>query len=244
MMSGSATLLLRLAGPMQSWGVQSRFTIRDTAREPTKSGVVGLLCAALGRPRQDPVDDLAALRMGVRVDAEGNLAREYQTVGGGSWPGREEYGVASAANKSLETQTTVRYYLAQAVFLVGLEGDPALLEHLAAALRQPRWQLYLGRKSYVPAEPVLYPDHPIRRQGLEEALRSVPWPVSDTVPRRLREQPPELVRVVLEEPDLARAERAQLDQPVGAAFQDRRFTLRGTRTEFWRLGVEVPKRED
>jgi len=243
-MSGTATLLLRLAGPLQSWGVQSRFTIRDTAREPTKSGVIGLLCAALGRPRSAPVNDLAALRMGVRVDAEGLLAREYQTVGGGSWPGRETYGVASAGNKPPLTQPTVRYYLAQAVFLVGLEGDPTLLQHLAAALRQPRWQLYLGRKSYVPAEPVLYPDQPVRSQRLEDALRSVPWPASDTVPRPLREQPPEFVRVVLEEPDLARAERAQLDQPVGAAFRDRRFTLRGIRTEFWRLGETVPKRED
>jgi len=41
------TLLLRLAGPMQSWGLSSRFTIRDTSLEPSKSGVLGLLCAAL-----------------------------------------------------------------------------------------------------------------------------------------------------------------------------------------------------
>lgn len=228
-----ATLLLRLAGPMQSWGLQSRFTIRDTAREPTKSGVVGLLCAALDRSRDEPVDDLAALRMGVRVDVEGILAREYQTVGGGTWPGRNAYGVATVGEKRLDPQVTVRYYLAQAVFLVGLEGDPALLERLAAALERPVWPLYLGRKSYLPSEPILYPNEPLRFAPLEEALRSIPWPVSDTVPRRLREQPPPVVRIVLEEPDLARAERAQLDQPVGAAFRDRRFTLRGVRTEFW-----------
>ncbi len=242
-MIGTATLLLRLAGPMQSWGVQSRFTIRDTAREPTKSGVVGLLCAALGRSREEPVDDLAGLRMGVRVDAEGVLAREYQTVGGGSWPGRETYGVASVKKDRQDTAVTVRYYLAQAVFLVGLEGDPTLLERLEEALRKPRWQLFLGRKSYVPTEPVLYSEQPVRAQQLEEALRSVPWPVSDALPRRLHTNPPEWVRVVLEEPDLARAERAQLDQPVGAAFRDRRFTLRGVRTEFWRLGIDVPVRE-
>ena len=33
-----STLLMRLAGPMQSWGTQSRFTVRDTGREPSKSG--------------------------------------------------------------------------------------------------------------------------------------------------------------------------------------------------------------
>ena len=65
------TLLMRMRAPMMSWGDHSRFTIRDTRREPTKSAVIGLLCAALGRPRLEPVDDLAALKMGVRIDREG-----------------------------------------------------------------------------------------------------------------------------------------------------------------------------
>ena len=52
-----SVLLLRLAGPMQSWGVESRFTVRDTGLEPSKSGVVGLLCAALGRRRDADIAD-------------------------------------------------------------------------------------------------------------------------------------------------------------------------------------------
>ena len=72
------TLLLRLAGPMQSWGTTSRFDERDTQLEPSKSGVIGLLCAALGRDRAESVDDLAALRMGVRVDREGVPMRDFQ----------------------------------------------------------------------------------------------------------------------------------------------------------------------
>ena len=62
------TLLMRLAGPMQSWGTGSRFDERDTQLEPSKSGVVGLLCAALGRDRAEPVDDLAQ-----RPDANAGL---------------------------------------------------------------------------------------------------------------------------------------------------------------------------
>ena len=50
-------LLMRLAGPMQSWGTRSRFGNRDTGLEPSRSGVIGLLCAALGRPRAEPLDD-------------------------------------------------------------------------------------------------------------------------------------------------------------------------------------------
>src|SRR5437016_606458 len=94
-----ATLLLRLAGPMQSWGTRSRFDDRDTERFPSKSGVIGLLCAALGRPRAASVDDLAALRMGVRADRPGVLSTDFHTAGGG--PGA--MGVAKASGASPAT---------------------------------------------------------------------------------------------------------------------------------------------
>lgn len=144
------TLLLRLVGPMQSWGTTSRFDERDTQLEPSKSGVVGMLCAALGRDRADPVDDLAALRMGVRVDREGLLMRDYQTA----------TGVLIAADAKPKLDRTVvspRYYLADAAFLVGMEGaDRELLEHLDTALRAPCWPLALGRKAFVPSMPISF----------------------------------------------------------------------------------------
>ena len=90
-------LLLRASGLMQSWGVQSRFGVRDTGLEPSKSGVVGLLCAALGRRRDEPIDDLAALTMGVRVDQEGTMGRDYQTA--------SDVLKASGGIKSTETST-------------------------------------------------------------------------------------------------------------------------------------------
>jgi CRISPR system Cascade subunit CasD len=52
-----ATLLFRLCAPIQSWGTQSRFLARDTGLEPSKSGVIGLICAALGKPREERVGD-------------------------------------------------------------------------------------------------------------------------------------------------------------------------------------------
>ena len=75
-----STLLLRLAAPMQAWGSDSRFEVRRTGREPTKSGVIGLLAAALGRSRADSVADLCRLRLGVRVDQEGRLLRDFHTA--------------------------------------------------------------------------------------------------------------------------------------------------------------------
>ena len=76
-----ATLLLRLAAPLQSWGSDSKFETRKTDREPTKSGVVGLLEAALGL-RRDDTEGLArlnGLRFAVRADQEGSLLVDFHT---------------------------------------------------------------------------------------------------------------------------------------------------------------------
>ena len=144
-----ATLLLRFAGPMQSWGTQSRFGERDTGLEPSKSGAIGLLCAALGRPREEPVDNLAELRMGVRVDQEGIVQRDYHTLGLTIRPDGKKTG----------TVLSNRYYLADASFLVGFESDDeALLEQIQDSVDAPRWQLFFGRKSFVPGIPLRLPD--------------------------------------------------------------------------------------
>lgn len=156
-----STLLIRLTGPMQAWGLQSRFADRDTAREPTKSGVLGLVCAALGKPREEhPGDgfpmlaDLAALRLGVRVDREGEPRSDFQTA--------QDVLVASSTARQIErrsaklkdTEPSVRHYLAGAWFTVGLSGDRALLERLDAALAAPCWPLGLGRRAFPPGFPV------------------------------------------------------------------------------------------
>ncbi len=238
------TLLLRLAGPMQAWGAQDRFSVRFTGREPSKSGVVGLLCAAFGRPRGEPVDDLAALRMGVRVDAEGVVSRDYHTAGGTHRRG-ETYGVIRASGGlSHDTVPSSRYYLADADFLVGLEGPFEQLLHIEEALRAPIWQLCLGRKAFVAGVPMHLPEPGGVREALslEEALRGEPWPRPDAVlPRALR--PPSTLRFVIE-CGPGESNEARMDQPTGAAFQDRSFSPRYVITKFKELGTEVPHRRD
>lgn len=211
---------------MQSWGTQSRFLERDTGLEPSKSGVVGLLCAALGRSRATPVDDLATLVMGVRVDREGVLQRDYHTA----------LGVAKADDSKPGTVVSNRYYLSDADFLVGLAGsDLALLERLDVALASPRWTLSLGRKAFVPGRPVRLSEGGIRHGlGLEDALRAEPWR-----PRRGDshwQETAERLRAVIEtDPDRSSARRT--DQPgPGAAFQHRRFLPRHVLTTFWHVG--------
>lgn len=235
-----STLLLRLAGPMQSWGTQSRFRYRDTGLEPSKSAVVGLICAALGRPRHEPVDDLAALRMGVRVDQEGSTAVDYHTAGGTHHRG-DNYGVYKADGSRPGPLPSHRYYLADADFLVGLEGDEALLLQIEQAVARPHWALFLGRKSFVPGVPVSVPDGLRLGLDLKSALVSYPWP-RPGAPVPAADRRPASLRLVLQA-DHTTGEDVRRDQPLGAAFLDRRFGLRYVRTEFLRLGEQVPIRE-
>jgi CRISPR system Cascade subunit CasD len=214
------TLLLRLAGPMQSWGVQSRFTVRDTGLEPSKSGVVGLLCAALGRPRHEPVDDLAALTMGVRVDQEGVMARDFHTA----------MNILTAGGKLKGTEPSNRYYLSDARFLVGLEGDDlTLLRRLHDALRDPRWPLYLGRKAFVPGEPVWLEDGLRPDETLRDALHYYPWQGRC----RPQDRPPRL-RLVLEDPA---GSEVRPDQPI--SFAERRFAPRRISTDWITMEDEL-----
>lgn len=144
------TILLRLAGPLQSWGSESRFTERKTRHEPTKSGVVGLLAAALGRTREQSVDDLASLPMAVRVDQPGQYERDFQTAHTRKYDKAERRWVF---NKSLPLSN--RYYLSDAVFVAGIEGPGEMLAELADALNAPSFPLYLGRRSCSPSGRVL-----------------------------------------------------------------------------------------
>ncbi|WP_366181318.1 type I-E CRISPR-associated protein Cas5/CasD [Actinomyces timonensis] len=162
-------LLLRLAGPMQAWGVTSRFTVRDTEPAPTKSGVIGMLAAAVGRRRTDPVEDLLSLSFGVRKDQPGSVIRDFHTA------------------RTLDGKTSMplsnRYYIADAVFLAGIEGDRSLLEGLDEALRRPAFPLYLGRRSCPPTQPVSLG---LREAPLLTALQNEPWQASGWFQRRQR----------------------------------------------------------
>jgi CRISPR system Cascade subunit CasD len=164
------TLLLKLAGPLQSWGTDGRFTERTTRHEPSKSGIVGLLAAALGRRRPENVADLASLRMGVRIDQPGSYERDFQIMHLRSWNKELQRWVNKQGKFS---KLSNRYYLSDAVFVVGVEGDGELIDGLADALTHPAFPLFLGRRSCPPATKVLLDVFPDVR--LVQALASEPW---------------------------------------------------------------------
>lgn len=208
-----STLVIRLAGPLQAWGAASRFSRRDTRQEPTKSGVIGLLAAADGRRRSDPIEDLAALAFGVRVDQPGRLLRDYQ--------------VAVRPTDGRSMPISYRYYLADGVFVAAVEGDSALIDGLASALRAPTFPLYLGRRSCPPIMPLYLSaeDAP-----LITALRNTPWQAAQWYRRQQARNI--ALRVVLDaekpgEGDLVR------DQPVSFNPELRQYDWRAITEEFW-----------
>ena len=219
------TLLLRLVGPMQSWGTTSRFDQRDTGKEPSKSGVIGLLAAALGIDRENWTDlePLTRLTMGVRHDRPGVPKRDYQTA---------QDIISADHSKIHKTAVTTRDYIADACFLLGLEGnDGTLLEKIHAALQNPFWTLALGRKSYVPSESVWMADG-LQDAPLMEVFARWPWIGN----QRKWEERPEKLLVSYESADGSGV--LKMDQPL-SSFALRRFGSRFVRSEWIPFPQEV-----
>lgn len=149
-------LLLRLAGPMQSWGEHSVFAERDTVRFPTRSGLIGLLAAAEGLKRGACLKRYQPLGFTVRIDRPGIRMRDFHTIGGG-YPRHLTPATAEGKRRPSDGATivTTRHYLADAVFCVAVTGPDQTVQELAQALTAPQWQPYLGRRSCPPDAPLL-----------------------------------------------------------------------------------------
>jgi CRISPR system Cascade subunit CasD len=158
----SSNLTLFLDGPLQGWGYMADHAYRNTLEHPTRTGLTGLLASAMGIDRNaadEPVQiaRLSGLRLtvvGIQVaPPEGRRARPVR-------PRRlRDFHTALRRNRDGEVvgnpDVTRRDYLCDAKFLALLEGDPGLLDELEAAVRDPRWICTLGRRSCIPASPIL-----------------------------------------------------------------------------------------
>ena len=151
-------LALRLEGPLQAWGVDSQYNRRGTGLMPTKSAIAGICCAALGLGRGSVeerafLEEFAGLRMtalaGTGASSRGKTTirrlDDYHTV----------QNTLKADGGTKDCHITHRQYLTDAAFAVLLHGAPELVRRIAAALANPQWGIWLGRKSCVPTAPVL-----------------------------------------------------------------------------------------
>lgn len=221
----SAVLVLRLAGPMQSWGATSRFTRRSTEAFPTKSALVGLLAAAQGRRRSDPIEDLAKLRVAVRVDQPGHLLRDFHTAHRGDTP----------------MPLSERFYWADATFGAFIEGPGELIDGLARAITRPAFPLYLGRRSCPPTLPLRLA---VRESSAWNAVRETPWLASKYYQKKLSHERCVPIRVIADQGIIptevgASSEHTLQDVPVSFDSEHRRYTLRTV--EETRVDLENPE---
>jgi CRISPR system Cascade subunit CasD len=214
---------------MQSWGTTSRFNQRDTRKEPSKSGVVGLLAAALGIDRENWIDlePLTRLAMGVRHDRPGVINSDYQTAG----CAKTDAIIEANGKLSKDGIVSRRFYLADAAFLVALEGsDRSLLDNMQNHLTNPTWPLALGRKSYVPSEPI-WMENGVQDASMHDLLTAWPW---ISFKRKWETAPPERLLISHESTDGSGSLR--MDQPL-SSFAERKFGARFV-TSMW---VPFPK---
>ena len=155
---------------MQSWGVESRFGRRETWDFPTRSGILGLLCCAMGA-RGPQREWLARMRGSAQtvfsfvskkenpdiIRTAGHLT-DFQMVGSGyddkdPW----ENLLIPKTNKGKKavgggTKLTYRMYLCDAVFAVILAVPEDLCPGVSEGLVSPCWDICLGRKCCVPSD--------------------------------------------------------------------------------------------
>jgi CRISPR system Cascade subunit CasD len=161
----TAHLALWLDSPLQSWGYQSRFDRRTSLSYPTRSGVLGLVAAALGIDRADTMAlrDLAPVTLTIYAYPNEGRVIDYHTVGGGYDRKTQRRSITRTADGKVgKTVLTRREYLQNARFGVVLAGPAQLVERIQAALHDPVWGVWLGRKSCIPADLLAqgtYPDH-------------------------------------------------------------------------------------
>lgn len=214
-----AVILLRLAAPLQSWGVNSKYDYRKTEKEPSKSGVIGLIAAALGRGRTESVEDLSKMKFGVRTDLEGKIMVDYQT-----------------ARSDKSAYIIRREYLEDAVFLVGLETDDAdFLEEIAYALEHPVHNLFLGRRSCPPTLPLFIG---IREGSLKNVLKEEPLQLSEWRIKKYLDSGGGLLklRLTIESDDQQEGWNVE-DVPVSFDVRKREYTFRNVYEEFFLFSI-------
>jgi CRISPR system Cascade subunit CasD len=191
-------LVFQLVAPMAAWGDVAVGQYRGSRDAPGESALLGLLAAALGIRRDDEAAH-AALRDGyafaVGTVDPGSLLRDYHTAQVPSRgdlkgrPHRTRRDELAMPKHALNTILSARDYRQGGAWIVAVQPlaaaphEPGRLER---ALREPRFTLYLGRRSCPPAAP-LAPQvidaesaHAaiagwLQACGSEDSLRSLAW---------------------------------------------------------------------
>ncbi len=162
------TILLKFAGPLQSWGTSSHFETRHTDFHPSKSALIGIIGAGLGyrRDEDEKIQKLNEIDFAVRIDQQGKLLRDYHTA--------KKY----KSNGNFDrTYVTNRYYLEDAVFVVAISHkDEDFIKKIESALKYPYFQPFMGRRALpVCAEYIIKTTD----EGAIESLSNCEWKAAE-----------------------------------------------------------------
>ena len=170
-MVNTSVLKLYLDGPLQSYGRYSKWDTRDSGYFPSKSAIVGMIGCAMGVERNDSYLDFLAdnLSVNVRIDRNGRSLEDLQTVNSSVY-------MASGGLKDGGKYHPLfnKIYIQDAIFTVFIVGEIELLKNIFNAFQNPKWPVYLGRKSCVPTSPICI-EEPYENIGdIENFIKSSP----------------------------------------------------------------------
>lgn len=184
-MSERELLVLRLVGPMVSFGGVKVDENNVIERFPGAALLTGLLGNALGWDHAD-VDRLdrlqERLRFASRSDLPGRRLVDFQTVDLGqpflqeAWTTLDRPASRGGGSAKEATHIRRRHYWADSITTVVLDLQPPdeqpTLDDLEAALIRPERPLFIGRKACLPSEPLVVGR--MKADSLERAIAQAP----------------------------------------------------------------------
>lgn len=135
------SILLKLKGPLQSYGSSDTFEYRGTDYCPSKSAIIGLIASSMGYRREetDKITELNSLKIASAIINHGDILEDYHTAFKYKKTGELE-----------RTYVTKRLYLADWNFLVLIcHENKEYIEQIYSALKNPYFFQSLGRRSCI-----------------------------------------------------------------------------------------------
>ena len=176
-----AVLVGHLEAIWASWCDCTRHRLIKTRREPTKSGIIGILCLICDRPFTDDafVAKAASCEYVFRTDREGAIITDFQAT----------RGVMRAKGKLEENSFIATHeYLVLAAHQVAIGGELEFLRELEWAFKFPMHPFGLGKKNCTPTRRIWTPGCLVTTgETPVEVLARWPWhPPLGSEPRPLR----------------------------------------------------------
>lgn len=138
---------------MQSWGTDSRFQLRSAGVAPSKSAICGMVCAACGASKESSLESeiitwFSKSKMDCFCIKEGGIMIDYHTI--------QNYRRANGTFAKGKTVISQRNYWQNSRYNVILSSeDYNFLARIHAAIQNPIWGIWFGRKCCLPASPII-----------------------------------------------------------------------------------------